>query len=216
MSNKKGNIWIERELCISKAFLSLTGKSPSVLLLFFCRRQWEKSGRKATWNQINNGEILFPYAEAKKKFGISKSTFARTLDQLIKYGFIDIAHLGGGLVGDCTKYSISNRWKVFGTDEFVIKYRPKDKRGFGYTDKNWEKLTGRKRKKRPNIGINSDTTPSNEADTGQTNTSIQPASGLIQREIDVNYFIRKGEAVFLAITSPPYQKQYCSIPSHTN
>jgi hypothetical protein len=39
---------------------------------------------------------------------------------------------------------------------------------------------------------------------------------LIQREIDVNYFIRKGEVVFRAITSPPYQKQYCSIPSHTN
>jgi hypothetical protein len=214
--SSKGNLWIEKQLVISKAFLSLTGKSQSVLLLFLYRRQWDKSGRNGKWRQINNGEILFPYVEAKKKFGISKSSFARAIDQLIERGFIDIAQLGGGLVGDCTKYSISNRWKKFGTDDFIFKSRPKDTRGFGFTKKNWEEKTGRKRKKQSIVGINFYTTPSKETDTGQDKTKSKPVSDLMQGKSDVNYFIRKGEEVFRAITYPPYQKQYSSILSHTN
>jgi hypothetical protein len=69
----------------------------------------KKSGRKGKWNTTNNGAIVFTYKEAQNRFSISISSFARAIDSLIENGFIDIPHLGVGLIGDCTKYSISNR-----------------------------------------------------------------------------------------------------------
>jgi hypothetical protein len=115
------NIWIEREMILSSAFHKLNGRAMEVLLLFLYRRQWSRPSQKGKWYTTNNGEIVFPYKEAKKRFKIPKSSFARAIDSLIEYGFIDIAHLGGGLIGDCTKYSISNRWRNYGADNFIKK-----------------------------------------------------------------------------------------------
>ena len=130
-NSKSKNIWVEREMILSPAFHKLNGRAIIVLRLFLYRRQWTKGeGRKGKWYMTNNGEIVFPYKEAKKRFGIPKSSFARAIDKLIEYGFIDIVHLGGGLIGDCTKYSLSNRWKEYGTDKFDQNSRPKDTRGF--------------------------------------------------------------------------------------
>ena len=93
------NIWIEREMILSSAFHKLNGRAMEVLLLFLYRRQWSRPSQKEKWYTTNNGEIVFPYKEAKKRFKIPKSSFARAIDNLIEYGFIDIAHLGGGLIG---------------------------------------------------------------------------------------------------------------------
>ena len=148
MANSKSkNIWIEREMILSPAFHKLNGRAMEVLLLFLYRRQWKQASRKGKWYTTNNGEIVFPYKEAKKRFKIPKSSFARAIDKLMEHGFIDIAHLGGGLIGDCTRYFISNRWRYYDTDRFIQKKRPKDTRGFGFTAKNWEDKTGRKRRK---------------------------------------------------------------------
>ena len=43
-----------------------------------------------------------------------------------------------------TTYFISNRWEDYSTIEFKEKYRPKDTRGLGFTEENWEKMTGKK------------------------------------------------------------------------
>jgi len=115
------NIWIEREMILSPAFHKLNGRAMEVLLLFLYRRQWSRPSRKGKWYTTNNGEIVFPYKEAKKRFKIPKSSFARAIDKLMEHGFIDIARLGGGLIGDCTRYSISGRWRKYGTDSFVRK-----------------------------------------------------------------------------------------------
>jgi len=186
-----------------------------VLLLFLYRRQWKQAGRKGKWYTTNNGEIVFPYKEAKKRFKIPKSSFARAIDKLMEHGFIDIAHLGGGLIGDCTRYSISNRWRNYDTDRFIQTKRPKDTRGFGFTAKNWEEKTGRKRRKQSKSGIKNNTRTSNKNDTRKRERQTQLVSNLVQGDLDVNFFIKKGEEVFHASSYSHHQKRYCSITSHT-
>ena len=210
------NIWIEREMILSPAFRKLNGRAMEVLLLFLYRRQWKQAGREGKWYTTNNGEIVFPYKEAKKRFKIPKSSFARAIDNLIEYGFIDIAHLGGGLIGDCTKYSISNRWRNYDTDRFVQKKRPKDTRGFGFTAKNWEERTGRTRRKQSKPGIKSNTRTSNKNDTRERERRTQLVSNLVQGDLDINFFIKKGEEVLRAFSSSRHQKRYHSIASHTH
>ena len=199
------NIWIEREMILSPAFRKLNGRAMEVLLLFLYRRQWSRPSRKEKWYTTNNGEIVFPYKEAKKRFKIPKSSFARAIDNLIEYGFIDIAHLGGGLIGDCTKYSISNRWRNYDTDRFIKKKRSKDTRGFGFTAKNWEERTGRTRRKQSKPGIKSNTRTSNKNDTRERERRTQLVSNLVQGDSDIDFFIKKGEEVLQAFSSSHHQ-----------
>ena len=212
--SKNGNIWIEREMILSNAFHELNGRAKNVLFLFLYRRQWSKAGRKGKWYTTNDGEIVFPYKEAKKKFNIPQSSFARAIDKLIEYGFIDIAHLGGGLIGDCTRYYISNRWKNYKTDRFIHKKRPKDKRGFGFTSKNWEEKTGRKRRVETKSGIKNDTETSNKINTKKRKHKAQIVSNLMESDLDINFFINKGEEVLRAFSLSRNQNHYCSITSH--
>ena len=206
MANSKSkNIWIEREMILSPAFHKLNGRAKGVLFLFLYRRQWSRPSRKGKWYTTNNGEIVFPYKEAKKRFKIPKSSFARAIDNLIEYGFIDIAHLGGGLIGDCTKYSISNRWRNYGADNFIKKKRPKDKRGFGFTAKNWEERTGRTRRKQSKPGIKSNTRTSNKNDTSKSKQPPKLVSNLVQGDSGINFFIRKGEEALQAFSSSHHQ-----------
>ena len=130
-------IVIDADLVLSRAFLNLTGAAPQVLLLFLRRRRLVKLGRKGKerWVIENNGNIVFPYAEAENKFGITRPRFQRALDQLVEHGFIDIAHLGGGMMKDISKYSISDRWLNYGTNNFIQKHRKKDTRGLGFKKK---------------------------------------------------------------------------------
>ena len=209
------NIWIEREMILSPAFHKLNGRAMEVLLLFLYRRQWSLPSRKGKWYTTNNGEIVFPYKEAKDRFKIPKSSFARAIDSLIEYGFIDIARLGGGLIGDCTKYSISDRWRNYDTERFVQKKRPKDKRGFGFTAKNWEEKTGRKRRIESKSGIKSDTGTSNKNDTRKRERRTQLVSNSVQGNLDVNFFTKKGEEVLQAFSSSRHQNRYYSIDYHT-
>ena len=131
------NIVIDAGLVSSKAFLNLTGIAPQVYLLFLKRRRMVKLGKagKEKWVVENDGEIVFPYAEAEDKFGISRPRFQRAIDQLVEHGFIDIAHPGGGMMKDVSKYAISTRWMDYGTNNFIQKHRPKDTRGLGFKKK---------------------------------------------------------------------------------
>jgi DNA-binding MarR family transcriptional regulator len=150
-------IYLEREMLESKAFLSLTGAAMHVLLQFYCRKQvknvGKRNGRKS-FDITNNGKIVFTYSEAKEKYGISTPRFRRAINNLIRKGFIDINHLGGGMSGDASKYYISDRWMKYGTEEFKEVEPPKDTRGLGFTKKNWEQRTGRTRKESKEAIIN--------------------------------------------------------------
>jgi len=149
-------ICLDRGLLKSEVFRSLSKKA---ILVYFdfrmkCRVQRTKAkpGRQDAWNIINNGEIEYTYSEAEKK-GILRASFMRSLDELIGKGLIDVAHSGsGGVKGDKSKYSISERWQAWGTNRFVEKIRPKDTRGGRGFAVYW-------RKKKTNIGNKNDNPP---------------------------------------------------------
>jgi len=127
---KKNFVVFEAEFLRSPAFLSLTGKTPQVVCIFHTKKQMGKVGRSGHqhWVILNNGEIVFPYSEASKKYGISTGQFERALSQAIERGFIDVAEPGG--MRTCTKYSISDRWADYGAPSFVHSHRVKDQRGY--------------------------------------------------------------------------------------
>jgi len=162
-------IYLVPDLIDSKAFRKLNGTALKVLIYFYRKRQLVRVGRKGKeiWTVKNNGEIVFPYTEAEKKYGLTKRRFRDALDNLIELGFIDIAHHGGGMMGDCTLYAISGRWRKYGTGQFIYKTRPKDTRGLGFTPENWEDMTGKKKLSALKVGNDSDTCPSNKSVTGK-------------------------------------------------
>jgi hypothetical protein len=141
MNKSSQKVVFDRLMFKSTCFMNLTSTAKTVLLLFYCRRKLSKVGRhgKGKWVVTNNGQILFPYSEAEKKFGIKKSTFARAITQLIEHGFIDINHHGGGMLGDASTYWISERWRDYGTDKFKVVTRKKDNRKLGFASDKMKK-----------------------------------------------------------------------------
>ena len=191
----------------SPAFHKLTKMAVTVLLEFFKRRKMVETsnrGKNKNWVISNNGEIIFTYDEAYKKFGMARSTFRSCLDQLVEVGFIDIAHAGGGLMKDCSKYGISDRWKDYGKEEFKKKSRQKDTRGLGFTTQNWEETAGRKRKPKSNISITADTRSSITSDTSDHQMPVAPSIVHATLRTDPNYYIQKGLEVLEAMHSTQY------------
>jgi hypothetical protein len=154
----KGPIYVERALLDSKAYRKLKKtRSVPVLLDFLGKRQMKHIGRggKKKWTCVNNGKIEFPYNEAEKK-GYSRRQFNESKRELVEHGFIDVSDEGGVYDGNTAKYSISERWRKFGTPEFIFKTIPKDTRkDRGWTrhhekesEKFWENIRRRKRRKK--------------------------------------------------------------------
>ena len=164
--HKSIKIVFERQLLNSSAFIKLPGTASKVLFWFLARRQYVSGKVKGSkeWTNYNNGEIVFSYAEAVTRFKLSRPTYSRALTALIKYGFVDINHHGGGMIKDMSTYYISERWRDYGTPDFKEKIRRKDTRGLGFTKKNWEERTGRKRKTISKL--------SNENVTGTSNGNV--------------------------------------------
>jgi hypothetical protein len=67
----------------------------------------------------NNGEIIFTYGEAKELGIKSPDTFFKVIRELVEdKGFIDVAESGHWYEKKPTKYSISQRWKRYGTSDY--------------------------------------------------------------------------------------------------
>ena len=197
-------MFVPRRMHRSPAFKKLTAKSILVLFEFLSRRQVVKLGRRNRWITKNNGEIVLTYAETTKKFGIARSTFRDSIDQLVKLGFIDIAHHGGGMMKDCSKYGISERWRDYGKEAFIKESRKKDNRKLGFRKDNWEEQTGRKRKRKSKIGISNDTNSSITNDTRDHPIPVTPSIIHATHQIDPNYFIQKGLEVLEAMHPTQY------------
>jgi hypothetical protein len=147
--NKGRNIWFDKALLESKAFMALgTPTAHKVLAIFWTKRQMEQLGRKGKkqWNIKNNGEIVFTFLEAEKEYGILTGAFQRAIDELREKGFIDIAASGQGVHKVANLYTISNRWKDYGTDN----YKPPRPRKKGPINRGFQKgnQLGRNCKKR--------------------------------------------------------------------
>lgn len=114
------HIRVERKLLKSPAWFALTGAATQVLMLFLLRRQMEQVGPKgkAEWTIRNNGEIVFTYSEAEKKYGITRARFSRAIKDLVRVGFIDVYERGTSWEHKPSYYSISNRWRKYGKPDF--------------------------------------------------------------------------------------------------
>ena len=121
LPNSNG-IYLEKNIISSKAFWELGSTAIKVYMVFLMKRVMGKVKvrRREVWAVINNGEITYTFAEAKKNHDISKSSFLRARDRLIEVGFIEIAEDGG--THHTTKYSISQNWRKYPEESFA---RPK-------------------------------------------------------------------------------------------
>lgn len=130
-------IVVERELLKSRAFRELNGTSKTVFFDFLmkCKVKGIKGqpGRKRERVILNNGEIEYCYSDAEKR-GIPRASFMRALDVLIGKGFIDCYHSGSGTrKGDKSLYGISERWRKYGSENFIEAKRQKDiRQGRGF------------------------------------------------------------------------------------
>ena len=188
-------MWIPRQMHRSPAFGKLSRSSIMVYLEIKYRCQYQRVGRKGKYHHINDGEIILTYNDAEKKLRLSRSTIARSLSQLVKLGFIEITHQGGGMLKDHSKYGLSDRWENFGKEYYIQKSRKKDTRGLGFTKEKWEEQTGRKRKIQSKISNVNDTNSSIADDTSKTKNLQTPSIILNTHQIDVNYYISKGLTV---------------------
>ena len=203
-TKSKDVMCIPRRMHRSPAYRKLTATSIFILMEFMSRRRVAKTGPKGDFIIINNGELIFTYAEALDKFKIYRSTFCRSISQLVALGFIDIHSSGGGMLKESSKYGISDRWKNYGKEEFKNKTRQKDTRKLGFTKDNWEKQTGRKRKNKSKISITDNT---RSGITGDTSDHKMPATLSIVHttlKTDPNYYIQKGLEVFEAMHPAQY------------
>ena len=140
--NKKGKFkagtWIERELYLSRAFLSLTGFAPQLLILFMGKRNW--NGQEFT----NTHNLNMTYIELEnifergskgpldnKKGGISRPRIIRAIDELLAKGFIEIIHKGGAYKQDKSRYALIDDWRIWHKGA-VFRKRPRDTRTRGY------------------------------------------------------------------------------------
>ncbi|MFX1562893.1 MAG: hypothetical protein ACFFDP_06260 [Promethearchaeota archaeon] len=143
-------IVLEQSLVKSEAWLSLSKTAIIVYLIFRTRCQFAKmkgKPRKRGPVIVNNGEIVFTYIEAEKRYSISKSRFGRALKELVAKGFIDIAATGMGVHKVETWYAISERWRDYGTPEFKEVKWPKPNianPGFKRGNKLWMKAHKKK------------------------------------------------------------------------
>lgn len=110
-------LWTEAQLRDSPAFRSLTATALLVLMDFNAKKKMARKDRRSQYKQINNGELVYTYAEAESR-GIKRSTFSRALKELQEKGFIDLKKTGGGLYKVENEYALSGRWVHWGTAQF--------------------------------------------------------------------------------------------------
>ena len=120
---------------------------------FMLKRRFgsQRKGKKKKTGAIvlNNGQIGFSYPEADR-LGYPCSTFHKAIDKLIEVGLIDVHYQGqggiltdtGDILGESSLYGISERWKDYGKDNFVVKKRKVDTR----KDRGWSAYHSNKNK----------------------------------------------------------------------
>ena len=135
---KFADMYVSREVIMSMAFRKLSGTALRVYLFFLSKRVMkplqgkQKRSGKGQYYIENDGRIQFTYREAQGRYGISSKGFRMAIERLVEVGLIDIVRAGSGLHRDATQYGLSARWKLYGTDEFIAKKKPKRKQQYGF------------------------------------------------------------------------------------
>ena len=124
--------WVERDLFESKAFLSLRGFAPQLLILLLGKRQFKMVGNKGKkrWCCTNCQSLTITYIELRKQYGITVPRVTRAIDDLLAKGFVEIYHQGGRIRQDRNIYSLSDKWTLW-VPGMVFSRRKRDvKRGY--------------------------------------------------------------------------------------
>ena len=127
--------------------MKLTASDWKVLLRCLQKRKWEwtKLNRKKRAIYTNDG-FVFPYHEAEA-LGIKHTTFFKSIQRLIiDFGFLDLFHQGGWYqkhekIKDYNIYKFSDRWKQWGTPEYIKGEKKKVLQSEFYVRKNMERKT---------------------------------------------------------------------------
>lgn len=123
----QNKIWIEPDMFYSEAYQSISRSASTINTLLRClqKRKWEKVkvGRRKQ-NIYTNEPFIFPYREAKEVLGIGKTQFWKNIIKLVEVGFIDVEYRGGWYQKhekekDYSRYKISERWRKYGTPDFI-------------------------------------------------------------------------------------------------
>lgn len=128
----KRKILIEPDMFYSQAFNKLSATALKTLLRCLQKRKWENfkvRGKKKI--VFADDGFIFPYAEMQQLFGIGTTTCWKNINTLIELGFLDIHHQGGWYQKhekeqDYSVYRLSERWRKYGTPEFIRVEKPKN------------------------------------------------------------------------------------------
>jgi len=121
----KKTIVIEPDLFYSEAFKSLSASAMRTLMRCLQKRDWEKRRDPGSSHKrivYLNNPFIFPYEEARF-LGIGTTQYWKNMTKLVEVGFIDIVHQGGWYQKykqekDYSVYKLSDRWKLYDTDNF--------------------------------------------------------------------------------------------------
>ena len=107
--------WIEREMFESKAFLSLKGFAPQLLILILAKRQFVTHGRSGRQKRVctNCDKLNITYTEFNNRYGITQPRMTRSIDQLLEKGFLSVVYPGGTYRQDKAIYSLSTNWMIW-------------------------------------------------------------------------------------------------------
>lgn len=103
---------IIHDLVIHPAWRSLTKTATDVLIICIA-----KQGRAAAYNQKFGGRPVFQFtvSEGTSLISISRTTFCRAIQELIRVGFIEVVSPGGILNGrgHAADYTIGKAWRTW-------------------------------------------------------------------------------------------------------
>lgn len=117
--------WVQREVFESRAFLSLKGFAPQLLILILAKRKIDNQQ-----NCLNCDNLIMTYAELGNKYGITQPRATRAFDNLMEKGFIKVRHYGGKFQQDRNVYALSEKWRLW-VPRMVCSTRKRDvHRGF--------------------------------------------------------------------------------------
>ncbi|MFH1217813.1 MAG: hypothetical protein V1706_15060 [Pseudomonadota bacterium] len=136
MSRKKKfapGTFIERDLYLSRAFHTLSGFAPQLLIIFLGKRKINKNTKEV----INRDEITMTLKELENLYnrgkqmkqgqnfdGIERKRIYRAIDELLAKGFIKIVYQGGNIQGDRTIYALIDDWQFWQSGQ-VMRERAK-------------------------------------------------------------------------------------------
>lgn len=133
----KSGTWVPRDIYMSKAFHSLRGFAPQLIILFLAKRDMDNQYRCTNANNITMTykelENIYNAGKENKnlpKSGIKRPRIIRAIDDLLAKGFIIIVSHGGAYRQDKSIYGLSDQWQWW-CEGMVCNTRPKEpKKGY--------------------------------------------------------------------------------------